>query len=147
MIGSSAATINILSLSAGFYFLYQLAIDKVWLCQRLLTKLFEDVKQSFTSWKGITTEVINAYGTSGVKAKLRTFLKFFLILLPILVQGLDSVLDALYFIKLKTDLRIIQVHPYVQVAQAFLLFTCKYKQKTCFTSLKLLRNISAIRTF
>ena len=29
-IGSSAATINILSLSAGFYFLYQLAEDKEW---------------------------------------------------------------------------------------------------------------------
>ena len=74
---------------------------------------------------GITDEVINSYGKDGIVAKSRTFLKFFMMLLPIMVQALDSVLDALYFIKLKTDIRLIQVDPRVQVAQAFLLFTCK----------------------
>ena len=74
---------------------------------------------------GITDEVITSYGKDGVVAKLRTFLKFFMMLLPVMVQALDSVLDALYFIKLKTEIRLIQVDPKVQVAQAFLLFTCK----------------------
>ena len=51
-----------------------------------------------------------------------------MMLLPVMVQALDSVLDALYFIKLKTEVRLVHVNPEIQVAQALLLFTCKYIQ-------------------
>ena len=59
------------------------------------------------------------------RAKLGSFKESFMILLPVLLQVIDSLLDALYFIKLKTSYRIIHVPPLVHVLQAFLLFTCK----------------------
>ena len=101
-IGSTAATINILSLSAGFYFFYLLAREK-----------------------GMIDEIITVYSTSTASAKIKVFLKYFVILIPFMAQAMDSMLDASYFIKLKTELRIIHVDPSVQVAQALLLFTCK----------------------
>ena len=72
--------------------------------------------------------MINAYGRDNIIAKLAIFKKFFMMLLPVMVQALDSVLDALYFIKLKTEVRLVHVNPEIQVAQALLLFTCKYIQ-------------------
>ena len=103
-IGSTAAVINVLSLLTGFYFIYKLAEEK-----------------------GVTDEVLTVYDSKSKRAKIRTTLKYFLVLAPIMVQVMDSLLDATYFIKLKTDIRIIQVQPYIQVAQAFLLFTCKFR--------------------
>ena len=104
LIGSTAAIINVSSLVIGFYFIYKLAGEK-----------------------GVTEEVLNVYSSKSCKAKFRTTLKYFLVLAPIMVQVMDSLLDATYFIKLKTDIRIIHVQPYVQVAQAFFLFTCKFQ--------------------
>ena len=70
-------------------------------------------------------EIITVYSTSTASAKVKVFLKYFVILIPFMAQAMDSMLDASYFIKLKTELRIIHVDPSVQVAQALLLFTCK----------------------
>ena len=102
-IGSVAAVVNISALSLGFYFMYKLA------------------KQ-----KGITDEINDALRENdSLKTKILTYKKYFMILLPVLLQVMDSLLDALYFIKLKTGYRIIQVPAYVQVMQGLLLFTCK----------------------
>ena len=55
-----------------------------------------------------------------------TVKKYFMILSPVLVQVMDSLLDAAYFVKLKTGYRIVDVPANVQVIQGLLLFTCKF---------------------
>ena len=47
------------------------------------------------------------------------------IMATLLTQVADSLLDALYFIKLKTEPRLIHVPPSIVAFQGFLLFTCK----------------------
>ena len=101
-IGSTAAAINLLSLATGFYFFYLLAKEKC-----------------------IIDEVIAGYSVSSRGEKFKLLLKYLIMLAPFLIQAMDSILDATYFIELKTELRIIHVPPNVQVAQAILLFTCK----------------------
>ena len=101
-IGSTAASINLISLSAGFYFFYLLAREK-----------------------GMIDEIVTVYGSSATTAKVKVFFKYFIILIPFMAQAMDSLLDASYFIKLQTELRIIHVDPIIHVIQALLLFTCK----------------------
>ena len=100
-IGSTAALVNIAALSIGFLVIYKLTGEKV------------------------LNEANDSEIDEGWKAKLTSFKKCFMILLPVMLQVMDSVLDALYFIKLKTSFRIIHVQPFVHVLQALLLFTCK----------------------
>ena len=102
-IGSIAAIVNLTSLLVGFHLIYKL------------------MKQ-----KGATDQLTDAFSESGnLKTKICSFYRFFMIFLPVLLQAFDSVLDAVYFIKLKTGNRIIHVPLYIHVLQGFLLFTCK----------------------
>ena len=50
-----------------------------------------------------------------------------------LLQVADSLLDSLYFIKLKTEPRVVQVRPVIQIIQAVLLFTCESEIKSLST--------------
>ena len=97
-IGLIAALINIAALLIGFYVIYKLAEQK---------------------------EVTNKTTDSAIVEGWKKLKKCFTILLPVMLQVVDSLLDALYFIKLKTSYRIIQVPPFVHIMQALLLFTCK----------------------
>ena len=98
-IGSVAAMINVTALSIGFYLILKLTKEK---------KISDEATSEAKGWK----------------AKLMSFKESFMITLPVLLQVSDSLLDALYFIKLKTGHRIIHVPPAVHVIQALLLFTC-----------------------
>ena len=90
---------NITALSIGFYLILKLTKEK---------KISDEATSEAIGWK----------------AKLMSFKETFMITLPVLLQVSDSLLDALYFIKLKTGHRIIHVPPAVHVIQALLLFTC-----------------------
>ena len=59
--------------------------------------------------KGLTEEITDAFENDDWKTKLSKLKKIFKILLPILLQVFDSIVDAVYFIKLKTEPNIIQV--------------------------------------
>ena len=61
----------------------------------------------------------------GWKTKFILIKKYSMILVPVLLQIVDSLLDAIYFVKSKTDARILHIPSFVHVAQAVLLFTCK----------------------
>ena len=61
-----------------------------------------------------------------MKNKAIIFVKIGLLVMPIGLQVIDSLFDALYFVKLKTDWRMIHVPAWVHVAQAALLYTCKF---------------------
>ena len=100
-IGSTAALVNIAALSIGFFVIQKLAEEKV------------------------LTDQTNSEIVGGWKAKFASLKKVLMIILPVVLQVVDSLLDALYFIKLKTSNRIIHVPPFVHVVQALLLFTCK----------------------
>ena len=52
-------------------------------------------------------------------------LKTMAVLSPMITQCLDSIFDALYFIKLRTEPRLIHVPTRVHVVQAVLLYTCE----------------------
>ena len=76
--------------------------------------------------KGVTEDIRNTLEVDNSwKTKLTLVKKYFTIIVPVLLQVVDSLLDALYFIKLKTGYRIINVPPFVHALQAVLLFTCK----------------------
>ena len=49
-----------------------------------------------------------------------------LALSTIVTQFLDSVFDGLYFIKLKSESRIVHVPGKIHFVQGFLLYTCKF---------------------
>ena len=49
---------------------------------------------------------------------------------PIGQSLFDSIMDFVYYIKLKTEPRLIHVPGYVHVVQGVLLYTCKYLQTT-----------------
>ena len=95
----------------GVYYIYQLAQEK---------RITDEVRQ--------TLEV-----DSGWKTKFTLLKKYTMILVPVLLQVVDSLLDAIYFVKSKTDPRIIHIPSYVHVAQAVLLFTCKLSTLLCLT--------------
>ena len=63
--------------------------------------------------------------SQSMKNKAIIFVKIGLLVMPIGLQVIDSLFDALYFVKLKTDWRMIHVPAWVHVAQAALLYTCK----------------------
>ena len=76
--------------------------------------------------KGVTDEIHDTLKVdSSWRTKLTLIKKYFTIIVPVLLQVFDSLLDALYFIKIKTGYRIINVPPFVHVVQAVLLFTCE----------------------
>ena len=52
------------------------------------------------------------------------------IMVTLLTQVADSLLDALYFIKLKKESRLIHVPRSIVAFQGFLLFTCEYFNST-----------------
>ena len=97
-LGSIASLINIAALSAGFYFVYGVAREK---------------------------GIIGGITDGNCKKKICSLWQLKKLLLPILMQVLDSLLDSIYFINLKTSYRIVQVPPSVHVAQGILLLTCK----------------------
>ena len=88
-------------------------------------------------WKSASTIDLktrnrNLYGPLGAKRSLKATLKSYSKLVPILstlmIQIVDSLLDALYFIKLKSKSRLIHVSAYTQAIQGALLYACEYKR-------------------
>ena len=77
----------------------------------------------------LTTRNRNLFGPVGVKrsfiASLMSYKRLFSILATLMAQVADSLLDALYFIKLKSKSRIIHVPPHIQAIQGFLLYACE----------------------
>ena len=98
--GSITATINIIALSGGFYH---------------MTKLIKDV--------GMTAEL--GMETGHCKENFGMARRLVSLFLPIILQVVDSVLDAVYFINLKINFRLVHVGPTDQMIQAVLLLTCK----------------------
>ena len=137
-IGSVAAFTNIAVLSFGFYLIHQLTKDKG--IQTDL-KTVNDPK----SWAAkLLARIYKCMGIAVCMKKCVYMNKYLMIFLPLLLQVTDSLLDALYFIKLKTGYRIINVPPTVHVIQGLLLFTCK-STNNCSSKLEL-RTIHRIRT-
>ena len=81
-----------------------------------MAKLVKDV--------GMTAEL--GMETGHWKENFRMARKIIGLFLPILLQVVDSVLDAVYFINLKTKFRVVHVDPLVQIIQAALLLTCEF---------------------
>ena len=88
-------------------------------------------------WKGtsnidLETRNRNFYGAFGAKRSywklLLIILQFLIILLPLVIQVGDSLIDAVYFVELKSKSRLIHVPAFVQVIQGGLLYTCEYKR-------------------
>ena len=71
----------------------------------------------------------NFYGPVGVKrsffSSLKSYKNLFFILSTLMVQVADSLLDALYFIKLKSKSRLIHVPAHIQAIQGVLLYACE----------------------
>ena len=81
-----------------------------------MAKLIKDV--------GMTAEL--GMETGHCKENFRMARTLVSLFLPIILQVVDSVLDAVYFINLKTNFRVVHVEPTVQMIQAVLLLTCKH---------------------
>ena len=113
-IGSTAAAVNVLVLFIGVYLIHKL-IEKKGIIEEN-TMLSDDKSCKVRLCKALFCGFTN---------KLLHYEKIFMIFLPILLQVVDSLLDALYFIKLKAGDRIIHVPPHVHILQAVLLLTCK----------------------
>lgn len=73
----------------------------------------------------LTTRNRNVYGSKDAKKSIWSYKKLVEILVTLLSQIADSLLDALYFVKLKRKPRLIHVPSRIQVFQGFLLYTCK----------------------
>ena len=89
-------------------------------------------------WKGepsTTVDLItrnrNLYGPLGVKrsriASSMLYKRLLAILSTLMTQVADSLLDAFYFVQMKSNPRLIHVPAYIQAFQGFLLYTCESK--------------------
>ena len=71
----------------------------------------------------------NLYGQIGEKRSffvtLMSYKKLFGILSTLMSQIADSLLDALYFVKMKSKPRLIHVPAHIQAIQGVLLYACK----------------------
>ena len=87
-------------------------------------------------WKGepkttidLTTRNRNLYGPVEDKrsffSRLMSYKRLLFILSTLMVQVADSLLDALYFIKLKSKSRLIHVPAHIQAIQGVLLYACE----------------------
>ena len=89
-------------------------------------------------WRGepkstvdLTTRNRNLYGPFGAKRSftqsLMSYKKLFSILTTLMTQIADSLLDALYFVQMKSKPRLIHVPAHIQAFQGVLLYTCEYQ--------------------
>ena len=148
-IGGFAALLNVRFDIIIFYFLYDFSpIEREVLGtqpQRNFSVLMFGIHRTYKwsqeeghIWIGepkstidLTTRNRNLFGPIGEKRSFFTSLmsckKLLFILSTLMVQVADSLLDALYFIKLKSKSRLIHVPPHIQAIQGLLLFACEYR--------------------
>ena len=94
--------------------------------------------QEGQKWKGepmntvdLITRNRNLYGPLEAQRSLfenlMSYKKLLSVLSVLMTQIADSLLDALYFVQIKSKPRLIHVPAHIQAFQGVLLYTCEYK--------------------
>ena len=115
-VGGLAALINVIVLVSGIYHIYKWSTDydgHNWKAEPGSTTM-------------VTTRNRNLYGDRSTEKSIWSYKKLVSILSTLMSQIADSLLDALYFVKLKTKPRLIHVPFHIQAFQGVLLYTCKF---------------------
>ena len=115
VIGGLAALLNVGVLVSGIYNIYKWSIND---------------GQNWKAEPGSKPDILitqdrNLYGDKKAKKSIWSYKKLVSILTTLMSQIADSLLDALYFVKLKSKPRIIHVPLHIQAFQGVLLYTCE----------------------
>lgn len=116
VVGGLAAILNVTVLASGIYHVYKWSVD-----------------YDGNNWEAepgskpttVTTRNRNLYGDRTSKKSIWSYKKLASILSTLMSQIADSLLDALYFVKLKSKARLIHVPFHIQAFQGVMLYTCK----------------------
>ena len=134
------ASVNLLDTTGGNSFFYVVtgivaALLNVAILIRGVCKIWNWSKQTGKIWATgpdttagleVKTHERTFWKNDSTKDKLMSWKSLiFSIMATLLTQVADSLLDALYFVKLKTEPRLIHVPPSIVAFQGVLLFTCK----------------------
>lgn len=118
VIGGLAAILNVGVLVSGIYNIYKWSLHD---------------GQNWKAEPGSKPDILitkdrNLYGDNKAEKSIWSYKKLVSILSTLMSQIADSLLDALYFVKLKSKPRIIHVPLHIQAFQGVLLYTCELSQ-------------------